>query len=124
MIVRRWHALADDERPYLSHFRRQVLPTLRAIDGFEGALVMRRRAADKRVKIEVLTFWHSMNAIQRFAGPDSGRAIVEKQAKAVLRSFARQVQHFELMLEVRPIRRQTRSEEKRPNVQRGKRDGG
>jgi heme-degrading monooxygenase HmoA len=103
MIIRRWRALADDERPYLSHFRRQVLPALRAIDGFEGALVLRRRAADKCVNIEVLTFWRSMNAIQRFAGPDSERAVVERQAKAVLRSFARQVQHFELMLEVRPI---------------------
>jgi hypothetical protein len=79
MIIRRWHALADDERPYLSHFRRQVLPALREIDGFEGTLVLRR--------------------------------------------FARQVQHFELMLEVRPIRRQTRSEERRSNAQKGKRDG-
>jgi bacterioferritin-associated ferredoxin len=123
MIIRRWHALADDERPYLGHFRRPVLPALSAIDSFKGSPVLRRRAADKRVNTEVLTFWPSMNAIQRFVGPDSECAVVENQAKAVLRSFARQVQHFELMLEVRTIRRQTRSEERRSNAQKGKRDG-
>jgi hypothetical protein len=79
-----------------------VLPALRSIKDFEGALVLRRHAAQAQIEIEVLTFWRSMNTIHRFAGPDSEHAVVENEAKGVLRSFARRVQHFELLLDARP----------------------
>jgi heme-degrading monooxygenase HmoA len=102
MIVRKWRATADNERSYLDHFRRQVLPGLRSIDGFEGALVL-RHAAEQQIEIEVLTFWRSMYAIQKFAGRDAERAVVENEAKAALRSYARRVHHFELALDARPV---------------------
>jgi heme-degrading monooxygenase HmoA len=106
MIIRRWHAVADDQRGYLAHFRRKVLPALRSVNGFEGALVLRRRTGTQ-VEIEVLTFWRSMSAIRRFAGHDIERAVVENEAKTVLRSFSRRVQHFEVMLDARPMSRRT-----------------
>jgi len=97
MIVRTWRASADDERPYLMHFRRRVLPALRRIRGFRGVLVL-RRSTDAATDIEVMTLWNSMRAIRRFAGEQPDRAIVETRAGAVLRRFDRRVRHFEMVL--------------------------
>ena len=121
MLIRRWHAVADDERGYLAHFRRKVLPTLRSINGFEGALLMRRVTGAARVEIEVITFWRSINAIRRFAGDNTDRAVVEKEARAFLRSFARRVQHFEVMLDARRASRQSDHEESTSKAQRNQR---
>jgi hypothetical protein len=120
MIIRRWQAVADDEKDYRAHFRRRVLPELRAIRGFEGALLLVGQAsslsflprqkkkhrleasaatAAGRVEIEVLTFWSSIGAIRRFAGDNVERAVVEDEAKAILHSFARRVRHYEVLLD-------------------------
>ena len=97
MIVRRWRAVADKAAPYIGHFRRRVLPTLRHVQGFRGAMVL-RRIADDAIEIEVLTFWDSIGAIHRFAGDEAERAVVEPKARAALRRFDRRVRHFEVML--------------------------
>ena len=98
MIVRRWRALADNTAGYLAHFRRRVLPALQHISGFRGAMILRRIAYDA-IEIEVLTFWDSMGAIHRFVGEHAERAVVESEARAVLRRFDRRVRHFEVMLD-------------------------
>ena len=115
MIIRRWRAVADDVAGYLGHFRRHVLPALRHLKGFRGAIVL-RRDADSLIEIEVLTRWDSMTAIRRFAGDHAERAVVEPEATAVLRRFDRRVRHFEVALDAafdsgstrqRPSRRRT-----------------
>jgi heme-degrading monooxygenase HmoA len=98
MIVRRWAAQAAGATGYLAHFRRRVLPVLRQISGFRGAMVLRRVAPDE-IDIEVMTFWSSMGAIRRFAGHHADRAVVEPEAKTTLRRFDRKVRHFELILD-------------------------
>ena len=98
MIVRRWRAVADKAAPYIGHFRRRVLPTLRHVRGFRGAMVL-RRIADDAIEIEVLTLWDSMGAIHGFAGDDAERAVVEPEARAALRRFDRRVRHLEVMLD-------------------------
>ena len=98
MIVRRWRAVADNAAPYLAHFRRRVLPTLRHVRGFRGAMVL-RHIADDAIEIEVLTLWDSMGAIRGFAGDDAERAVVEPEGRAALRRFDRRVRHFEIMLD-------------------------
>jgi heme-degrading monooxygenase HmoA len=98
MIVRRWRAVAENTAPYLAHFRRCVLPALRQVRGFRGAMVLRRMVPDA-IEIEVLTLWDSMSAIHRFAGDNTERAVVEPEARAVLRRFERSVRHFEVMLD-------------------------
>ena len=97
MIVRRWRATADDERKYVRHFRRRVLPELMRIAGFNGVLILRRRRK-ATVGIEVLTFWTSMASIRRFARGDADRAVVEPEAKAVLQRFDRRVRHYNVAL--------------------------
>jgi heme-degrading monooxygenase HmoA len=97
MIVRRWRATAADEKRYVTHFRRTVMPELRRLAGYRGALILRRRV-EAAVEIEVLTFWTSMASIRRFAGDNTDRAVVEEEAKAGLRRFDSRVRHFDVVL--------------------------
>jgi len=101
MIVRSWRARASETnaRSYIEHFQSNVLPDLRGIAGFRGALLLREDREDA-VEFLVLTKWDSIQAIRTFAGDDVTRAIVEPEAAAVLLSFDATVQHFELVDEV------------------------
>jgi heme-degrading monooxygenase HmoA len=105
VIVRAWSARATGRgaRAYVAHARRRVLPALRRIRGHRGALVLRRRRG-REVEIVVLTFWDSFAAIRGFAGRDVTRAVVESEARAVLRRSDRRARHFELVVESRSRR--------------------
>ena len=99
MIARRWTASASDEgaRAYVSFFERVLVPQLDGIEGHRGALVLTRPADDgDGVEITVLTFWASMDAISRFAGPTPDLAVVEPDARAVLLAFDERVEHEEV----------------------------
>jgi heme-degrading monooxygenase HmoA len=100
MIVRSWHgrAAATNHRAYVEHFRRNVLPELREIDGFLGASLLKTDRADY-IEFLVLTRWDSMDAIRAFAGDEVENAVVEPQAAAALLSFDRTVQHYEVVEE-------------------------
>jgi heme-degrading monooxygenase HmoA len=101
MIVRTWRGRASPSKSqgYPDHFRRNVLPELRTIDGFRGASLVRR---DHGAQIEflVMTRWDSMDAIQRFAGEDPQKAVVEPEAVAALVSFDKTVEHYEVLEDV------------------------
>ena len=102
MIVRTWSARAtgDGSKKYISHFRRKVLPQLQRIRGYRGALLL-RRGENEEVEIQVLTFWNSMAAIRQFAGTDPERAVVEDEARAVLKDFDSWVTHSQVVLDTR-----------------------
>jgi heme-degrading monooxygenase HmoA len=102
VIVRAWSARATGRgaRAYFAHARRRVLPALRRVGGHRGSLVLRRRRGGD-VEIVVLTFWDSLAAIRAFAGPDLTRAVVEPEARAVLRRCDTRARHFEVVLEGR-----------------------
>ena len=107
MIIRRWRATAVNETNYVTHFRRKVMPRLNRLVGFRGALLLRRRV-EAAVELEVLTFWISMASIRRFAGDNTEKAVVEDEAKAVLRRFDSRVRHLDVVLDAlsgRPRRR-------------------
>jgi hypothetical protein len=55
MLLRSWSARATSAgaRAYLAHFRRRVLPELRRVPGFRGAVVLRRRH-ERAIEIVVL----------------------------------------------------------------------
>jgi heme-degrading monooxygenase HmoA len=97
VIARLWSA---DARPgqapaYVEHLRTQVLPALRAIDGYAGATLLLREAADL-AEIIVITMWRSLDAIRAFAGPDFEVAVVADDAVARLIRFDRRVRHYEV----------------------------
>ena len=102
MIARRWTARASVEggRAYIEFFSEVLTPALAHIDGHAGALVFDRQLKDG-VEITVLTFWESMEAVARFAGDAPERAIVEPEARAVLRDFDATVDHLTLRIDSR-----------------------
>lgn len=99
MIARIWRAraLAGNAEIYKRHFRAEVLHKLTEIPGFRGAELL-CRDADNLVELMVLTRWDSMDSVQKFAGEDPERAVVEPAAQAVLLDFDTSVRHFEVVV--------------------------
>jgi heme-degrading monooxygenase HmoA len=85
---------------YEEHLRKKTLPTLRTIEGFEEALVL-RRADDEDVEFIVLTLWASREAIRQFAGRDDERSVVPPAAAELLKEWDERARHFEVALQVR-----------------------
>src|SRR5262249_26061394 len=100
MIARVWSARTTPGKApaYAEHLRRRVLPALRTIDGYEGALLLERPAGGGAAEVVVVTFWRSEEAVRAFAGPDPGAAVVAGEAAALLAEFDRRVRHFTVAL--------------------------
>jgi heme-degrading monooxygenase HmoA len=104
MIVRMWraHATIKNADEYVEHATMKVFPTLSAIEGHRGAYLLRRAHGDM-VEFVVLTFWESMQAVQKFAGAQPDRAVVEPEARAILASFEEFVAHLEVVYSPSPV---------------------
>jgi heme-degrading monooxygenase HmoA len=68
--------------------------------------VLTRADADA-VRITVLTFWDSMEAVRGFAGADTDRAVVEEEAQRLLLSFDETVQHDAIAVDTIALRGRT-----------------
>ena len=99
MVVRFWSARTTQVRfpDYLSHFNRNVLPSLQAVDGFLEARVM-SQSDGVVVQFIVETLWASLEVIDRFAGPDREAAVVADEALHLLTSHDHRVRHYEVDL--------------------------
>jgi hypothetical protein len=102
MVVRFWTARTTQERfpAYLRHFNENVLPSLRAVDGFLEARVI-SQSDGTVVQFIAETLWSTMEAIDRFAGPDREAAVVADEALHLLTSFDRRVRHYQVDLSER-----------------------
>lgn len=100
MIARVWSARTTPVQvsAYVDHLRAHVLPTVRTVDGYAGAVLLARKASGE-VEILVITWWRSLDAIRGFAGTDPEEAVVADEAAAVLTQFDRRVRHYELVVE-------------------------
>jgi heme-degrading monooxygenase HmoA len=101
MIARLWQgrtATIEDADAYEEHLRTKVLPELRAIDGHEGAYVLRREVEDG-VEFVTLTLFDSMGAIRTFAGDDPELANVSAEAREFLSGFDPKATHYEIVAE-------------------------
>jgi uncharacterized protein len=98
-ILRRWSARTTEAQlqKYLEHFFKNVLPELRRVPGYLGAVVSLKRL-NNEVKIVVETNWRSFESIRAFAGSDLEAAVVAPEAAALLTSFDRRVRHSEIVL--------------------------
>jgi heme-degrading monooxygenase HmoA len=103
MIVREWRARTTRARAaeYPRHFRKVVIPKLRKIPGFLGALLIKRQGGEW-VEFVVLTRWSSMEAIRAFAGTDPQKASLEPGARDALTEFDHTVKHYEVLEETVP----------------------
>ena len=101
MIVRTWRGRVSKDRPdsYTRHFHDAVLPQLRIIDGFLGALLLRRETPDG-LEFVVVTQWESLDAIKRIAGDNYEHAVIEPGDIAALESFDATVAHYDVISSV------------------------
>jgi heme-degrading monooxygenase HmoA len=97
MIARIWSAETTTTHApaYAAHLRSRVLPAIRSVDGYAGALLLERPTSDA-VEVLVITFWQSADAVRSFAGADVEGAVVADEAAALLTRFDRRVRHFEV----------------------------
>src|SRR5260221_7091166 len=97
LVVRFWSAGTTEVRlpDCLRHFNEHVLPHLRAKEGFVEARVL-TQSDGVVVEIIVETLWSSLEAIERFAGPDRESAVVAEEAVHLLTSYDRRVRHYEV----------------------------
>jgi heme-degrading monooxygenase HmoA len=98
MISRVWTATAtpDGATGYAGHFRSHVVPALRMIDGYAGAMLM-QSTTNGVVNLIVISFWTSEDAIRQFAGADFQQAVVADDARRILQSFDDKVRHFSVV---------------------------
>src|SRR3954451_24760666 len=97
MIARVWRGWAPPEQAsaYERHFATSVQAELRAVTGFTGAQLLRRRVGEE-IEIVAITTWESMAVIHGFAGEDVERAVVAPEAQLVLSRYEDRVSHFEV----------------------------
>ena len=97
MIARVWTARArpDGADAYAAHFTDHVVPALEAVDGYQGATLL-RRARGESTELVVISWWISEEAIRGFAGDDFERAVVAEEARRLLTSFDDTVRHYEV----------------------------
>src|ERR1700720_2891842 len=97
MVVRFWSARTTEVRlpDYPRHFNEHVLPHLRSKEGFLEARVL-TQSDGVVVEMIVETLWASLEAIERFAGPDCESAVVAEEALHLLTSYAPRVRHYQV----------------------------
>ena len=105
MIVRTWSATADAAGAgnYSRYFDGTLLPELRKLAGFNGALLLRRDLGEDGIaELTAHTFWESAEVIRAFAGDDITVSIVEPEAQAMLLDFDRTATHRNVIVDARP----------------------
>jgi heme-degrading monooxygenase HmoA len=97
MVVRLWSARSTQVwfPEYLRHFEAHVLPKLQAVEGYLEARVL-SQSDGVIVHFIVETLWSSMEAIDRFAGPDREQAVVADEALHLLTSYDHRVRHYQV----------------------------
>jgi antibiotic biosynthesis monooxygenase (ABM) superfamily enzyme len=96
LITRLWRGWTAPEnaQAYADFLLGTLFPTMREIDGFLDADVLRRRDGDE-VAFVTLTRFDSLDAIRTFAGEDYELAAVEPEALVLLSRYEERAAHFE-----------------------------
>ena len=97
MIARLWRGRADTAKAdgYFRHFVESVAPSLKDLEGYRGAWLLRREIVG-RTEFTAMTLWDSPQSIEAFTGPDIARSIVEPEGQAALSDFDDFATHYEV----------------------------
>jgi heme-degrading monooxygenase HmoA len=100
MIVRIWHGVtpaikADD---YYEFLGRTGIPDYRGTEGNQGVMVL-RRVDGSEAHFLLLSFWRSVENIEKFAGADVARARYYPEDRDYLLAFEENAVHYELLNE-------------------------
>jgi mannose-6-phosphate isomerase-like protein (cupin superfamily) len=95
VITRLWRGWTRTENAdaYERFLLDELFPSMRAIDGFVGADVLRRADGDEEAFV-TLTRFTSLGAIRAFAGDDYERPVLEPRALELLSRHDEHVQHI------------------------------
>lgn len=100
MIARIWHGrtLASDADAAIDYMRRTGVPMYRETPGNRGIYFL-RSTRDGITDIRLLTFWDSLEDVQRFTGPDPARAVYFPEDERYLLELEPEVVHLEVSQE-------------------------
>ena len=96
MITRLWRGRTSPERAdgYGEFLQRTAYPDYGEVEGNRGWILLRQdRAAD--VEFVFVSFWDSMDALRRYAGPDPERPKYYPEDRAALLELPERVEHYE-----------------------------
>jgi antibiotic biosynthesis monooxygenase (ABM) superfamily enzyme len=91
-LWRGWTAL-EDAQAYADFLLGSLFPSMREIDGFVDADVLRRREGDEMAFVTLIRF-DSLDAIRAFAGDDYEVPVLEPEALALLFRYEERATHF------------------------------
>ena len=98
MIARHWRGwtTARNADAYETLLKHTILPGLKQIQGYHGGYVLRREVAAEEVEFVVVNLFESIEAVQRFAGPDFAVAMFEPEARRLLSRVEPLAAHYEV----------------------------
>ena len=99
MIARMWHGWTKPESAdaYENLLRNEMFPSMRRVQGFEGAYLL-RRVTEEEVEFVTVTLFASLDAVRRFAGDDYETAVLHPQAAGLLSRYDPKSVHYEIRI--------------------------
>jgi heme-degrading monooxygenase HmoA len=100
LIARHWRGWTKNHTAaaYESLLKNKVLPSLKTVKGYLGGYVLRKDEAEE-VEFVVVNFFDSLEAVQRFAGPDYSVAVFEPEARLLLSKIEPVATHYEVRVD-------------------------
>jgi heme-degrading monooxygenase HmoA len=100
VIARTWRGWTARENAdsYERFLRGSLIPEMRRLDGFRGAHILRRDAADD-VEFVIVTMFESLDAVRAFAGDDYETPVIEPEAARLLSRYEGQAVHYDAVFE-------------------------
>ena len=97
MIARHWRGWTEVQNAdaYEILLRNTVLPALKDIEGYRGGYVL-RSDGPREIEFVVVNLFDSIEAVQRFAGPDYTVAVFEPEARMLLSRVEPVAMHYDV----------------------------
>ncbi len=97
MIARHWRGWTEVQHAdaYEAFLKSKVLPGLGSIEGFRGGYLL-RADGPQEVEFVVVNLFESIEAVQRFAGPDYTVPVFEPEARRLLSRIEPVARHYEV----------------------------
>jgi heme-degrading monooxygenase HmoA len=98
MIMRTWRGCTTvaDADAYHAYLERTGVSQFNRTPGNKGVTIL-RRMVHGRAEFLVMSMWESMEAIQRFTGPDPTRAVFYPEDEEFLVEYDVVVRHYDVL---------------------------
>jgi heme-degrading monooxygenase HmoA len=99
MIARVWRGRSapTNADAYGAFLRRTAFPDYGGVEGNKGWILLRRDTPNA-VEFAFVSFWESMDAVRRYAGPDPERPKYYPEDKAFLLELPQKADHYEVVV--------------------------